>query len=250
VRHGVLLSFPTCLRAAICALLLALGPKLAFADPATPPSVFNPAASGTLAIAGLEALLMRVQLATPRNDFLDPETFNQMFTMHGTTMVFFLGMPILFGFANYLVPLMIGASDMAFPRLNALSYWLFLFGGVLVYWSFLAGGAPDQMWMMYPPLTLEPFATNTGPTFCAAGLLVSSVGSIATAVNLIVTIAALRAPGLDWTRLPMFCWTTFCASAIAIWALPPPPYNFETVPIVRSRRPLWDLKHPDQPDER
>jgi cytochrome c oxidase subunit I len=173
------------------------------------------------AVAGLEALLMRVQLAAPQNAFLDPETFNQMFTMHGTTMVFFLGMPILFGFANYVVPLQIGASDMAFPRLNALSYWLFLFGSFLVYFSFLAGGAPDQMWFMYPPLTEPAYSVTTGPTFWAAGLLVSSVGSIATAVNLIVTLAALRAPGLHWTRMPMFCWTTLGASAITIWALPP-----------------------------
>src|SRR5262252_2500953 len=144
-------------------------------------------------IAGLEALLLRIQLATPRETFLDPETFNQMFTMHGTTMVFLLGMPILVGFANYLVPLMIGAHDMAFPRLNALSYWLFLFGGVLVYWSFLTGGAPDQMWFMYPPLTKPPYAATPGPVYWASGLLVASVGSIAAAINLIVTIVLLRA---------------------------------------------------------
>lgn len=172
-------------------------------------------------IGGIEAELMRVQLMSPNNRFLDPETFNQMFTMHGTTMVFLLGMPILFGFANYVVPLQIGTSDMAFPRLNALSYWLFVFGGVLVYFSFFAGGAPDQMWFMYPPLTEPAYSATTGPTYWAAGLLLTSIGSIATAVNLIATIVLLRAPGLRFTRLPMFCWTVLTTSFIVIWALPP-----------------------------
>src|SRR5438067_11773730 len=106
-----------------------------------------------LVIGGGEALLIRWQLFRPRNDFLGPDTFNQMFTMHGTTMVFFMGMPILIGIGNYLVPLMIGARDMAFPRMNALGYWLALFGALLTYYSFLAGGAPDIGWFAYAPLT-------------------------------------------------------------------------------------------------
>src|SRR6202789_1524513 len=111
-----------------------------------------------LVIAGIEALLIRWQLFWPRSDFLGPDVFNQMFTMHGTTMVFFMGMPILIGFGNYLVPLMIGARDMAFPRLNALGFWLTLFGGLLAYFSFAVGGAPAIGWFAYAPLTEPAFA--------------------------------------------------------------------------------------------
>src|SRR3954464_10118947 len=122
-----------------------------------------------LVIAGIQALLIRWQLFWPRSDFLGPDTFNQMFTMHGTTMVFFMGMPILIGMANYLVPLMIGARDMAFPRLNALGFWVTLFGGVLAYFSFATGGAPAVGWFAYAPLTERTFARSAATDLWALG---------------------------------------------------------------------------------
>jgi len=171
-------------------------------------------------IGGLEALVIRLQLALPGTRLLAPGTFDEFFTMHGTTMVFLAVMPLLLGFANYLVPLMIGARDMAFPRLNALSFWLFLFGGLLLYFSFLAGGAPNGMWFMYVPQTERPFTTTPGPDYWAAGLLVSSIGTLATSLNLIVTILTLRAPGLHLTRLPVFVWSVLINSVLTLWAFP------------------------------
>ncbi len=173
-------------------------------------------------IGGLEAVFMRLQLITPNARVLSPEAYNQFFTMHGTTMVFLVVMPTLVGFANYFVPLMIGARDMAFPRLNAMSYWLFVFGGIFLYFSFVAGGAPDGMWFMYVPQTLPPFTTtaNPGPDYWAAALLVTAVGTIATSVNLIVTILAFRAPGLRISRLPLFVWTVLINSFLILWAFP------------------------------
>ncbi|MHB8647492.1 MAG: cbb3-type cytochrome c oxidase subunit I, partial [Thermomicrobiales bacterium] len=113
-------------------------------------------------LGGLEAELMRVQLARPENHFLSPQAYNQLFTMHGTTMVFLVVMPMLIGFGNYLVPLMIGARDMAFPRLNALSFWLLIFGGLLLYYSFIGGGAPDAGWFSYAPLSERAFSFTSG----------------------------------------------------------------------------------------
>src|ERR1700704_1603441 len=126
-----------------------------------------------LVIAGVEALVIRIQLMYPHNDVMSPQVFNRMFTMHGTTMIFFFAMPILFGFGNYLVPLMIGARDMAFPRLNAFSFWMFAFGGALTYLSFLAGGAPDVGWFGYAPLTEYAFSRDHGTDYWILGLLVS-----------------------------------------------------------------------------
>ncbi len=171
-------------------------------------------------IGGFEALLLRIQLAAPGATVLSPEAYNQIFTMHGTTMVFLVVMPVLIGFANYLVPLLIGARDMAFPRLNAMGYWLFLFGGLLLYFSFLAGGAPDGMWFMYAPLTEKPYTMNAGPDFWAGGLLVTSVGTIAASINLIVTIVQLRAPGLTFRRLSIFAWTVLINSFLILWTMP------------------------------
>jgi cytochrome c oxidase subunit I len=173
-----------------------------------------------LLAGGLEAELIRLQLAQPRQALVSPAVFDQLFTMHGTTMVFLVAMPALFGFANYITPLQIGARDMAFPRLNALSFWLLLFGGILLYFSFLAGGAPSGMWFMYPPQVERPFTMDAGPEYWAAGLLITSVGTIATSINLIVTIALLRAPGMTFSRLPLFIWTVLGTSIIALYALP------------------------------
>src|SRR6516164_1661887 len=167
-----------------------------------------------LVIGGIEAVLMRWQLLVPHNDFLGADTFNQMFTMHGTTMVFFMGMPILIGIGNYIVPLQIGARDMAFPRLNALGFWVTLFGGLLVYFSFLAGGAPNFGWFAYAPLTERTFARGPATEFWALGLIVAGVGTIAAAVNFIATILALRAPGMALWKVPFFVWTMLWTSVL------------------------------------
>src|SRR5260221_2499469 len=128
-------------------------------------------------IGGVEALVMRLQLAAPHNNLLSPDAYNQLFTMHGTTMIFLVVMPALVGFANYFVPLMIGARDMAFPRLNAMSYWLFPFGGLLLHFSFFAGGAPSAGWFSYAPLSETPYNSSPGTDYWILSLLVLGVGS-------------------------------------------------------------------------
>ncbi|HZO28772.1 MAG TPA: cytochrome c oxidase subunit I [Chloroflexota bacterium] len=174
-----------------------------------------------LLVAGFEALLMRIQLTQPRLEFLSPQAYNALFTMHGTTMVFLVGMPILFGFINYVVPLQVGARDMAFPRLNALSYWTFLFGSLILHFSFLMNAVPDMGWYAYAPLTVRPYTTHPGVDFWIVSLLVTAVGSIATAVNVVVTVAKLRAPGMTAFRMPIFTWMGLATSVIALYALPP-----------------------------
>src|SRR5579872_5761714 len=156
-----------------------------------------------LMIGGVEATIMRIQLMAPHSTFVSPETFNRMFTMHGTTMIFFFAMPIMFGFANYLVPLMIGARDMAFPRLNAWSFWMTAFGGLLLYFSFIggdglygAGNAPDVGWFAYAPLTAQTFSPGHSTDFWTLSLLVSGFGSVGTAINIIATILCMRCPGM------------------------------------------------------
>jgi cytochrome c oxidase subunit 1 len=151
-------------------------------------------------------------LFTADGQVLAGTTFNQMFTMHGTTMIFFVAMPMIFGIANYIVPLMIGARDMAFPRLNAFSFWMSLLGGLLLYGSFFAGGAPDVGWFAYAPLTEYTFARSTATDYWILSLLISGVGTIATAVNLSATILALRAPGMTLGKLPLFVWMRCCGS--------------------------------------
>ncbi len=172
-------------------------------------------------VGGIEALLMRIQLGSANNTFLSPAVYNQLFTMHGTTMVFLVVMPLLIGFGVYLVPLMIGATDMAFPRLNAMSYWLFLLGGLLLYYSFVSGGAPDVGWFSYAPLSEKPYATGLGVDYWALGLLVTGIGSLAGGINFVVTIMTMRAPGMKLTQMPMFVWTTFINGFLLILALPP-----------------------------
>lgn len=175
-----------------------------------------------LIIGGIEALLMRWQLFYARYDFLpDPDVFNQLFTIHGTTMVFFVGMPILIGMANYLVPLMIGARDMAFPRLNALGFWTSLFGGLVVYFSFATGGAPAIGWFAYAPLSEKTFARSAATDLWALGLIVSGVGTIAAGVNFIATILGMRAAGMTMRQLPFYVWTMLWTSVQILLALPP-----------------------------
>ena len=171
-------------------------------------------------IGGVEALLMRWQLAKPQNHFLTPEAYNQLFTLHGTTMIFLVAVPALLAFGNYFIPLQIGASDIAFPRLNAMSYWLFLFGGVLLYGSILAGNAPDMGWFSYAPLSEKPYSSLGGVDYWALGLLVIGIGTVSTAINFLVTIAALRAPGMSFKRLPLFTWMSAVNSFLIILAFP------------------------------
>ena len=172
-------------------------------------------------VGGVEALLMRIQLGTPENTFLSPEAYNQIFTMHGTTMIFLVVVPMLIGFATYFVPLMIGARDMAFPRLNAFSFWIFLFGGLLLYYSFLAGGAPAAGWFSYAPLSEHAYSPSPGLDYWALGLLAVGAGTLAGAINLIVTILTLRIPGMSLRRVPLFVWMVLVNGFIILFALPP-----------------------------
>src|SRR6202166_4952960 len=181
-----------------------------------------------LFIGGIEAMIMRIQLLRAHNDFISPQVFNRMFTMHGTTMIFFVAMPILFGFANYLVPLMIGAPDMAFPRLNAFSFWLTAFGCFLLYFSFVggsglygAGNAPDVGWWAYAPLTSRAFSPGHSSDYWTISLLVSGFGSVATAINLFATIVCMRCPGMKLSRMPLFAWLTMVMSGMVLLAITP-----------------------------
>src|SRR5271163_2822302 len=181
-----------------------------------------------LVIGGIEATIIRIQLIRPHNDFVSPEVFNRMFTMHGTTMIFFVAMPILFGFANYLVPLMIGARDMAFPRLNAFSFWLTALGGLLLYFSLVganglygAGNAPDVGWWAYAPLTARAFSPGHSYDYWTLSLLASGFGSIGTAINIIATILCMRCPGMKLSRMPLLAWLNLVMSFMVLIAITP-----------------------------
>src|SRR5205807_1209718 len=181
-----------------------------------------------LIVAGIEALIIRIQLMHSHNNFVSPQVFNRIFTMHGTTMIFFVIMPVLFGFANYLVPLMIGARDMAFPRLNAFNFWLTALGGLLLYFSFLggnglygAGNAPDVGWWAYAPLTARAFSTGHSSDYWTLALLVSGFGSIGTAINIIATVVCLRCPGMKLTRMPLMAWLNLVMSGMVLIAITP-----------------------------
>jgi cytochrome c oxidase subunit I len=168
-------------------------------------------------VGGLEALLIRMQLARPNGTVVTAEAYNQIFTMHGLTMIFLAIMPLAAAFFNYMLPLMIGARDVAFPRLNAFSYWLFLFGGLFLYSSFLLGGAPAGGWFGYAPLSLQPASHMH---MYALGLIILGISSTVAAVNFAVTIINMRAPGLSLFRMPVFVWMTFVVSFLLIFALP------------------------------
>ena len=173
---------------------------------------------GFFLAGGLMAMLVRGELAVPGQQFLSNEQYNQLFTMHGTIMLLLYATPILFGFANYIVPLQIGSPDVAFPRLNALSYWLFLFGGLVVVSGFLTrGGAADSGWFAYTPLSGPTHSPGPGQDLWAAGLIVSGLGTILGAVN-----------SLEWA--------TSC---------PPPRHNFTELPRIRSERPAFELHYPE-----
>jgi cytochrome c oxidase subunit 1 len=167
---------------------------------------------------GIEALLIRSQLARPDGTVLDSEAYSQIFTMHGLTMIFLVVMPIGVGLMNYLIPLMIGARDVAFPRINAFSYWLFLFGGIFLYSSFFLGGAPDGGWFGYAPL--NRVLPGNGMTFYSLGLQILGVASLGGAINFIVTIINMRAPGMTLMRMPVFVWMSLVTSFLLLFAMP------------------------------
>ena len=185
-------------------------------------------ALGWLVTAGVEALIIRIQLMRAHNHFVSPEVFNRMFTMHGTTMIFFVAMPVLFGFANYLVPLMIGARDMAFPRLNALSFWLTALGGLLLYFSFVggsglygAGNAPDVGWWAYAPLPAKAFSPGHSSDYWTVSLLVSGFGSVGTGINIIATTLCMRCPGMHLGRMPMLVWINLVMAGMILIVVTP-----------------------------
>jgi len=193
-------------------------------------------------VAGIEALLLRVQLAVPENTFLSPEVYNQLFTMHGVTMVFFVGIPLGSAFFNYLMPLQIGARDVAFPRLNGFSFWVFCAAGIFMYSGLLMGGLPDGGWFNYAPLSTTVGPDPSGYTTAAAagggagelsgqvhmqrmllysvGLQIAGIASLATAVNLIVTVLNMRAPGMTLMRMPIMTWIGFIWSFMVLFAMP------------------------------
>jgi cytochrome c oxidase subunit I+III len=172
------------------------------------------------AAGGVEALLLRAQLAEPNERLLNPESYNQMFSMHGITMIFFFITPMLFGFGNYFVPLMIGARDMAFPRLNAFGYWIFLFSGIFMYTSFLIGKAPDDGWFNYVPLAGARFTPGLNIDYYTLGLAFLGISTTVGAVNFIVTIFKLRAPGMSIARMPLYVWSILATSFAVVFALP------------------------------
>ena len=171
------------------------------------------------AVGGIEALLIRLQLVGPNQEYLSADAYNQLFTMHGTTMVFLAVMPIASAFANYFLPLLIGARDVAFPRLNAFSYWLFIFGGIFMYSSFFLGGAPDGGWFGYAPLSIE-IPEVVRMDFWALGLLTLGIASIGSSANFIATILTMRAPGMSLLRMPVFVWMMLVVSFLLIFSLP------------------------------
>jgi cytochrome c oxidase subunit 1 len=181
-----------------------------------------------LVIGGIEATIMRIQLMYPHMHFVSPQVFNRMFTMHGTTMIFFVAIPVLFGFANFLVPIMIGARDMAFPRLNAFSFWLTAFGGFLLYFSFLggsglygAGNAPDISWWAYVPLTARAFSPGHSSDYWTISVLVAGFGSIGFGINTIATVLSMRCPGMTLGRMPLFVWLNMVMAGMLLIVITP-----------------------------
>ena len=181
-----------------------------------------------LLVGGAEVLLIRIQLAVPNNHLISPQVFNRLFTMHGTTMVFLVGMPLVFAWANYIIPLQIGARDMAFPRLNAFSFWLTAFGALLLYFSFLGGAglygmgnAPDVTWWAYAPLTARAFSPGNATDYWALALLVTGFGTLGGAINIIATAFSMRCKGMTLMRMPLFTWLLVVDSALLLVTITP-----------------------------
>jgi len=171
-------------------------------------------------VGGIMALLVRIQLAEPQNKFLTPDQYNQIMTMHGTTMIFLWVIPVLAGFGNYIVPLMIGARDMAFPRINAFSYWLIPAGGMVMYSGFLFGGTGAAGWTGYVPLTEKAYSPQVGQDLWIIGLHLLGVSSMLGGINFLATIHNMRAPGMTWFRIPLFVWSMEVTSALVVLASP------------------------------
>jgi len=190
--------------------------------------MYGVAALAFFLLGGIEALLLRLQLSTPNGQVLNPDQYNRIFTMHGTTMIFLVVMPLSAAFFNLMTPLMIGARDVAFPRLNAFSFWVFLAGGIFMNASFFTGGnilqgelgAPDAGWFGYAPLTLSRFSPGEGVDFWALGLQILGIASMASGFNFIVTILNMRAPGMTLFRMPLFVWMTLTTSFLIVFAMP------------------------------
>ncbi|WP_425484676.1 cytochrome c oxidase subunit I [Kroppenstedtia pulmonis] len=172
-------------------------------------------------IAGLQALLIRLQLMFPNNQLIVGDTYNQLFTMHGLTMIFLVALPALFGLMNVVIPLQIGARDVAFPFLNSLGFWLYFAGGLLVNISWLFGGAPDGGWTAYATLVLNEFSPGPGINYYTLGLQIAGLGSLISGINFLVTIINMRAPGMTYLRMPMLTWTGLVTSALVLFAFPP-----------------------------
>ncbi len=181
-----------------------------------------------LLVGGAEAILIRIQLAVPNNHFISPQVFNRLFTMHGTTMVFLVGMPLVFAWANYIIPLQIGARDMAYPRLNAFSFWLTAFGALFLYFSFLGGAglygvgnAPDVTWWAYAPLTAKAFSPGNATDYWALALIVTGFGTLGGAINIIATAISMRCKGMTLMRMPLFTWLLFVDSGLLLVTITP-----------------------------
>src|SRR5580693_4365150 len=181
-----------------------------------------------LLVGGAEAIVIRIQLIQPNMHFISPQIFNRLFTMHGTTMVFLVGMMYIFGFGNYMVPLMIGARDMAFPRLNAFSFWMSAFGGLLLYFSFIGGfglygmgSAPDVTWWAYAPLTAKAFSPGHNTDYWALALIVMGFGTLGAAINILATAFSMRCRGMTLLRMPLFVWLMVVTSGLTLITITP-----------------------------
>ena len=175
-----------------------------------------------MAVAGMLGEMMRTQLAIPSNNFLDPFTYDQTVTLHGLLMILWVLTPLGAGLANYIVPLQIGAKDLAFPRMNATSYWTYLFSGLLLVGTvFLPGGGPNTGWTLYAPLNTIQFTPQPGMTLAALAILLLAVSITMSSINFITTIARNRTKGMTWRRLPIFTWSILFTNALALFAFPP-----------------------------
>lgn len=171
-------------------------------------------------VGGLEAILIRLQLMYPQSEVVSAQTYNELITMHGTTMIFLAAMPMLFGFMNAVIPLQIGARDVAYPFVNALGFWTFFFGGLLLNISFFVGTVPDAGWTMYAPLSGTTHTEHFGTDYYVIGLQIAGIGTLIGGINFLVTIINMRAPGMTFMRMPMFTWATFITSALILFAFP------------------------------
>jgi cytochrome c oxidase subunit I len=182
--------------------------------------MYGVAAMAFFVVGGIEALLIRAQLAGPNGTILSADKYNQMFTMHATTMVFLFVMPMAAALANYMVPLQIGARDVAFPRMNAFGLWAFLMGGIFINTSWILGGAADGGWFMYAPNSSVPFSPTNGVDFWGLGIQITGIASLAGAINLIVTVLNMRAPGMSLMRMPIFTWMILVVQFLLLFAIP------------------------------